>query len=109
MIKIKNMGQAKQNEIDKQMDKLNGKTLTMEIFLNSSGEYEYNIILGEAIMENSMDGGCCTGSLHNTFEMIEQCVKDLITEKSKKDKSIGFFGKTQQEVLDNIENMEHYK
>jgi hypothetical protein len=61
------------------MDKLNGKTLTMEIFLNSSGEYEYNVILDDnSFIENPMDGGCCTGSFKNAIQMMLDTANEMI-------------------------------
>lgn len=44
----------------------------IDIFLNSSGEFEYNIFNNESELENDQepyDGGCCTGSIEDAIEL----------------------------------------
>ena len=55
--------------------------ITIHIFLDSEGEYQYDIYRcspEQAEHEDSVDGGCCTTTMANAIDMAADQVKNLL-------------------------------
>ena len=63
-------------------DALDGKVLSLELFTNSEGEFEFNIAWDNDL-ENAMDGGCCTGTFDEAIDMMSEQAKHIIKNNNK--------------------------
>ena len=64
------------------------ETLTIDIYQNSDGDYNYDIYNGANDLENgddSLDGGTCTSTLENALEMAFDQAKILLAREKKND------------------------
>jgi len=62
------------------------KTIAIEIYENSEGEFNYEIYsCAEDIEdgEDSLDGGCCTSTIENALGMATDQAQRLLTRKTK--------------------------
>lgn len=56
-------------------------TITIDIFLNSEGEYQYDIYENPEALENgedALDGGICTSDINNALEMAFDQAKEIL-------------------------------
>lgn len=56
-------------------------TITIDIFLNSEGEYQYDIYESPEALENGddpIDGGICTSDMENALEMAFDQAKEVL-------------------------------
>lgn len=54
--------------------------ITIHIFLDSAGEYQYGIFKGspqDAVDADSIDGGICTSDMRNAIDMAAGHAKEL--------------------------------
>lgn len=59
------------------------ENLTINIYLNSDGDYNYDIYRNPEDIENgveSFDGGCCTGSLTDALGMATEQAEGVIAD-----------------------------